>query len=143
MNQKNNQDFLRELDWSGVYADVPESVKAGAQYAFLRIRQREKKRRFVMRCLSAAACIVLMLCAGFFTLGRESDAPDIVSQPEITVHILNESDHVFAAQADDYFHIRSDCPAAMAEQVQLQLITALEFSKEKCSVCGAEVFLPG
>ena len=143
MNQKDNQDFLKDLDWSGVYANVPESVSAGARYAFLRIRQREKKRRFVIRSLSAAAAVVLMLGVGVFALRSPGKAPDIVAAPEISVHILQNSDHVYAARADDYFHIRSDCSAAMAEQVELQLVTALEFDKEKCMICGAEVILAG
>lgn len=143
MNQKDKQDFLKDLDWFGVYADVPDSVSAGAQYAFLRIRQREKRRRFVIRSLSAAACIVLMLCVGVFALRSPGKAPDIVAAPEISVEMLEPGDTVYAAQADDYFHIRTDCSSAMAEQVRLQLVTALEFDKEKCPVCGAGVYLAG
>lgn len=143
MNQTDKQDFLKDLDWSGVYADVPDSVSAGAQYAFLRIRQREKRRKFIIRSLSAAACFVLMLSVGIFALRSPGKAPDIVAAPEISVQVLAEDDTVYAAQADHYFHIRSDCSSAMTEQVKLQLVTALEFEKEKCPVCAANVFLPG
>lgn len=142
MNQMHEQDELRDLDWSGVYADVPESVSAGVQFAFLRIRRREKRRKAVLRGLSAAACIALAVAAGSFALKKSGDAPDLVAAPKVEMQVLSLDSRVYAARADDYFHISPTCRAAMAEQVEMQLVTALEFHKEKCSVCGANVLLP-
>ena len=142
MNQMDEHDILRDLDWSGVYADVPESVSAGVQFAFMRIRQREKRRKTALRALSAAACIAMVLAAGSLALKRENDAPDLVAAPRVELTVLSPDSRVYAARADDYFHINPACRAAMAEQVELQLVTALEFHKEKCPVCGAGVRLP-
>ena len=142
MNQMDEHDVLQDLDWSGVYADVPESVSAGVQFAFMRIRRREKRRKTFIRALSAAACIALALAAGSLAFRPESDAPDLVAAPRVELTVLSPDSRVYAAQADDYFHISSSCRAAMAEQVELQLVTALEFHKEKCAVCGADVRLP-
>ena len=79
---------------------------------------------------------------GSLALKRESDAPDLVAAPRVELTVLAPDSRVYAARADDYFHINPACRAAMAEQVELQLVTALEFHKEKCPVCGAGVRLP-
>ena len=142
MNRMDEHDVLKDLDWSKVYADVPESVSAGVQYAFLRIRAHQKRRKMILRTVAAAACVCLAVIAGGLMLQREGDAPDLVASPEMELRTLSLSDRVYAAQADDYFHIHASCSAAMAEQVDVQLVTALEFGKLKCDICGADVLLP-
>jgi hypothetical protein len=135
-------DVLKDLDWSKVYSDVPESVSAGVQFAFLRIRARQKKRKIILRAAALAACLCLVVLAGGMMIQREGDAPDLLAAPRVELRTLSMDDRVYAAQADDYFHIHASCAAAMAEQVDVQLVTALEFGKAKCPICGANVLLP-
>lgn len=142
MNRMDEHDVLKDLDWSKVYSDVPESVSAGVQFAFLRIRARQKKRRIILRAAALAACLCLAVLAGGMMIQREGDAPDLVAAPRVELRTLSMDDRVYAAQADDYFHIHASCAAAMAEQVDVQLVTALEFGKAKCPICGANVLLP-
>lgn len=142
MKRMDELDVLKNEKWSEVYADVPDSVQAGVQFAFMRIRAREKKRRTALRALACAACLALVIGAAGFMLGREVDAPDRVAAPSVELRTLKSDDTVYAARADACFHVRADCSEAMAEQVELQLITALEFEKKLCPVCGASVTLP-
>ena len=142
MNRKDEFDALRNEDWAKVYAAVPESVNAGVQFAFARIHAREKRRKYVMRSLACAACLALVIGMGSLVLHRESDGADriAVSAPEMKA--LTDESIVYAAMADAYFHVYSACSGAMAEQVELPLVTALEFEKKICPVCGAYVQLP-
>lgn len=142
MNRMDEHDVLKDLDWSKVYSDVPESVSAGVQFAFLRIRARQKKRKIILRAAALAACLCLAVLAGGMMIQREGDAPDLVAAPRVELRTLSMDDRVYAAQADDYFHIHASCAAAMTEQVDVQLVTALEFGKAKCPICGANVLLP-
>lgn len=142
MKRMDELDVLKNEKWSEVYADVPDSVRAGVQFAFMRIRAREKKRRTALRTLACAACLALVIGAAGLMLGREADAPDRVAAPSVELRTLKSDDTVYAARADACFHVRADCSEAMAEQVELQLITALEFEKKLCPVCGASVTLP-
>lgn len=142
MNRMDERDMLKDLDWSKVYTEVPDSVSAGVQYAFMRIRRREKQRRMILRVSAAAACVAFAAALGGFMFRGSGDSPDLVASPEMELRVLAMGDRVYAARADDYFHIHAACPSAMAEQVELQLVTALEFDKQKCGVCGANVLLP-
>lgn len=142
MNQIHEFDTLKNEDWAQVYGSVPEGVNAGVQFAFARIHAREKRRRRVMRALACAACIALVMGTGSLVLRREADAPDRIASPAAELKVLGEDSVVFAAMADAYFHVHASCKEAMAEQVELQLVTALEFEKELCPVCGANVRLP-
>ena len=142
MNRMDEFDALKNEDWSNVYGAVPESVNIGVQFAFSRIHAREKRRRQTMRFMALAACLALVIGMGSIVFRREADAPDRIASPEVELRVLAPDSIVHAAMADAYFHIQSNCSGAMAEQVELPLITALEFEKEICPICGANVRLP-
>lgn len=142
MNRMDEFDALKNENWGKVYADVPDSVHAGVQFAFMRIRAQEKRRKNAMRVLACAACLALVIGMAALMLGRSADAPDRVAAPNVELRVLKNSDIVYAARADACFHVYGNCSEAMAEQVELQLVTALEFEKELCRVCGAKVQLP-
>lgn len=141
MKRMNEDDALRNEKWADVYADVPQAVQLGVQHAFKRIRAREKMRRRTVRTLACAACLVLIVGATGLFLRPGVDAPDRVAAPNVEFKTLNTHDVVYAAPADVCFHLRPDCSNAMAEQVELQLETALEFQKTLCPVCGINVRL--
>lgn len=142
MEHLNELDALKNENWADVYADVPASVHAGVEFAFMRIRARERRRQTAVRFMACAACLTVVIGAAGWMLGREMNAPDRVAAPDVELRMLKKDDIVYAARADAYFHVRSDCSGSMAEQVELQLVTALEFEKELCSVCGANVRIP-
>ena len=142
MNRMDEMDALKDQDWSKVCGAVDEGVKAGVQFAFARIHAREKRRRLVMRSLAVAACLALVAGMGSIALRRSTDAPDRVAVSAPEAKVLSNDSIVYAARADACFHLHSACSAAMAEQVELQMITALEFEKKLCDVCGVNVQLP-
>lgn len=141
----NDMDALRSEDWSKVYADVPDAVQTGVEFAFTRIHAREKRRKRAMRALACAACLALFAGGALLSMNLRAaqDAPDRVAAPNVELRALAPEDTVYAARADECFHVRQDCSEAMAEQVELQLKTALEFEKKLCPVCGAHVRLNG
>lgn len=142
MSRIDEFDALKNENWSQLYAEVPPCVNEGVQLAFARIRARERRRRATVRTLALAACLVLVFGAAGMMLRRDPDTTDRVAAPQVELRSLNYDSNVYAAQADPYFHVHSRCSAAMAEQVKLQLVTALEFQKEICPSCGGNVQLP-
>ena len=141
--RQNDRDALRELDWSKVYASVPGAVNDGARVAFLRIRQREMQRRRIVRWSACAACLMLLVGAAALFLNQQRNAPDrvIPLAPEITA--LDGDSEVYASREDAHFHLRPDCGKIEGEAVALKLVTALEFEKELCPDCGANIALNG
>lgn len=139
MKQMNETDALRNAKWEDVYADVPPSVDLGVQLAFARIRIQERRRRALKRTLACAACLAVIAGAAGLALRPRAEAPDRVTAPGVELRTLCDGDIVYAARADEYYHVRPDCGSAMAEQVELQLETAREFQKKLCPVCGANV----
>ena len=75
-------------------------------------------------------------------LSGRQNVPDRVAQPPAEATALNEMDAVYAAKDDPCFHLERGCDARRGALVELKLITALEFEKALCPVCGANVRLP-
>lgn len=142
MDQRNEKDALRGENWAGLYADVPDAVAAGVEASFERIHRRERRGRFALRALACAAGLALVVGAAGLTLGQKKDTPDRVAAPGASLRVLREDEIVYSARTDECFHLRRDCSRAEADQVALQLITALEFEKKLCPACGADVVLP-
>lgn len=142
MKRINETDVLREEKWSDVYRKVPESVNEGVLLAFERIRIRERRRRWTLRAVSLAACLCLVMGAGALVLGGRRDGVDHVTAPAAQVRVLTENTIVYASMEDEYFHVYKACSEICGEPVELPLITALEFEKRLCPVCGANVLLP-
>ena len=95
-----------------------------------------------LRALACAAGLALIVGVAGLTLGREKDMTDRVAAPSASLRTLREDEIVSSAAADACFHLRKDCSRAEADQVALQLVTALEFEKELCPACGGNVLLP-
>lgn len=143
MNRIEEFDVLRNENWDSVYADVPQSVHEGVQLAFERIHAHERRRKQTFRLISMAACLCIVLGVGAVALrSGPADAPDRVASPVTDIRILTRDEAVYASKTDAYFHIKKNCPAAQGEDVELQLMTALEFEKKLCTACGAGVALP-
>ena len=135
------RDMFRDLDWTKVYAKPSSAVSDAAGIAYLRIRQhelrRQRKLRTLRRMAGAAACVALIVGAAVFILHEKGGSPDHVVPLASDVLVLRENDEVYASRADEYFHMRTDCPKVMGAHVALKLVTALEFEKELCPDCGA------
>ena len=142
MDQRNETDVLKGEKWDGLYADVPDAVVAGMEAAFARIHRRERRGRFALRALACAAGLALIVGVAGLTLGREKDMTDRVAAPSASLRTLREDEIVYSAPADACFHLRKDCSRAEGDPLALQLITALEFEKQLCPACGANVLLP-
>ena len=127
-------DRLHALDWSRVYADIPGAVEDGVGVAFLRIRGYRNRRRRILRW---AACAALVIGAAAILLRGGAGAPDRVVPLAPEPVRLNDDSQVFASRADACFHVRADCVKIEGEAVVLKLVTAVEFEKALCPVCGA------
>jgi len=141
MNNIRQMDPLRGENWAGVYADVPKELNEGVQLAFARIRERERRRKRLVRMASIAACALLAVgaCALGFR-GREGvDSPDHVTTQVAEVTVLKGGDSVYASNGDGCFHVYASCPLAGETAVELPLVTALEFEKTLCATCGVNV----
>lgn len=141
MKGNEERDALLREDWSRVYAEMPDSVRGGVESALARIHVREARRRRVRRAMLCAACLVLALCAARFALPGRKHVPDRVAQPPVEAAALDDMDVVFAAKDDPCFHLDENCPERRGDLVELRLITALEFEKERCALCCANVRL--
>lgn len=138
------RDFLRDLDWSGVYARVPEEVNEAARAAFSRIRQRKLRRAKLMRAAVTAACVMLVAGGALLLLrGGEGAPDDRVAPPAPEVVPLLIQDTVYASATDEHYHVRADCPNLTGEPVALKLVTALEFEKTLCPDCGKKYYVDG
>ena len=129
MKQTDNRGALRSCDWQRVWEKTPECVTDGMHAAFDRIHAREVRRK---------------LALGITAYGvrtRLSNRLDHVAQPEIEALVLTQDSEVFAANADPCFHLHADCPQADGNCVTLKLVSALEFDKTLCPVCGANVVI--
>lgn len=143
MNRIDEFDALRNENWDGVYADVPQSVNEGVQLAFARIRAHERRRKQTFRLISIAACLCIALGVGAVALrSGPADAPDRVASPVTELKVLARDEVVHASKVDACFHIKADCSKIEGEAVELQLMTALEFEKSLCPACGVGVALP-
>lgn len=143
MNRIEEFDALRKENWDDVFADVPQSVNEGVQLAFERIHAYERRRKQGLRLISIAACLCVVLSVGAVALrGAPAKAPDRVAAPITETRILARDELVHASMGDPCFHVRTDCEKIQGETVELQLMTALEFEKSLCPVCGAGVGLP-
>jgi len=142
-HKKNEYDTLRGENWAGVYADVPEAVDVGVKLAFVRIRRREQRRKNMVRGLAFAACAALAVgvCALVIDGRQTPDVPDNVAALPVEKLVLAQTDTVYASMADAHFHVYADCPHAGETAVALQLMTALEFEKEICGVCGVNAVI--
>ena len=142
MKRNEEKDELLRMDWSRVYGDVPDAVRGGVEGAFARIRKREARRRGARRALLCAACLALALGTVSFALSGRQNVPDRVAQPTAEAMALGDMDAVYAAKDDPCYHMDENCDARRGALVELKLITALEFEKALCPVCGANVRLP-
>jgi len=139
MNRIDEFDALKNADWSGVYRDVPQSVNEGVQMAFARIRAHERRRRFTLRMISVAACLCVLVGTGAMVLGRNRHSADRVAAPVTELPVLTSESIVYASLNDPCFHVHAGCSRIQGEAVELQVITAMEFEKELCTGCGANV----
>lgn len=142
MKRINDTDVLRNEKWSEVYRETPESVNEGVLLAFERIRILERRRRWMLRGVSLAACLCLVMGVGALMLGGRREGVDHVTEPAAQARVLTEDAIVYASMQDEYFHVYKACSEQRGEAVELPLVTALEFEKRLCPVCGANVLLP-
>ena len=141
--RRDERDELFALDWSKVYANVPGAVDDGVRVAFLRIRERRRKRMRMLRLTACAACLLVMAGAAGLMLRGGQSAPDrVVPLAPEAIQLTGDSE-VYASRGDDCFHVRPECPRAEGEPVALKLVTAKEFEKTLCPVCGSGVAIDG
>ena len=141
--RRDERDELLTLDWSKVYANVPDAVDDGVRVAFLRIRERRRRRARTLRLTACAACLLVLVGAAAMALRGGESAPDRVVPLAPESIRLNDDSEVYASRDDARYHVRPECPQAGDEVVSLKLITAKEFEKTLCPVCGGNVLADG
>lgn len=125
---------IENENWQAVYSDIPDCVQFAAYSALRRIQLRKKRRRKFAAIGAAAACLAVTAAVLFAKL----DVPDRTAVTAKPVIVLTAESVVFASEDDPLFHIDRSCSD---HSVELPLITALEFDKTLCPVCGARAVI--
>ena len=139
MIQNEKRDPLRDLNWASVYADVPEDFDPSVRLAFQRIRIHERRKKHIIRFSACAAAAVLCIGFGAWQLTKREVAPDQVSPVLAAPTVVTLNTPVFSTKDDPCLHVDAACPNTIENEVQIQLVTALEFDKTPCSACCANV----
>lgn len=121
---------IENQDWQSLYADVPDCVRFAADSALHAIRTRKKQRSGLAAIAAIAACLAITAVVLLIRPDALPDHTAVESKPAI---VLTAQSIVFASKDDPYFHIDRSCAE---HSVELPLITALEFDKTLCPVCG-------
>lgn len=137
MNQNKIKDPLRELNWAAVYSAVPEDFDPAVRLSFQRIRAHERRKKNVIRFTACAAAVAVCAGIGVWQLGKREIAPDQVDVVLAAPEVIAMDTPVFSTKDDPYLHIDAACPQAVENEVEIQLVTALEFEKTPCPACCA------
>ncbi|MDO4371927.1 MAG: hypothetical protein Q4D43_11415 [Clostridia bacterium] len=121
---------IENQDWQNLYADIPDCVHIAADSALNRIHARKRRRTGFAAIAAAAACLAITAAV---LLTQPNAAPDQTAVESKPVIVLTAQSIVFASKDDPYFHIDRSCAE---HSVELPLITALEFEKTLCPICG-------
>lgn len=121
---------IENQDWQKLYADIPDCVHIAADDALSRIHARKKRQSTLAAVAAVAACIAVTAAVLLTRLNAAPDQTVVESKPVI---VLTAQSIVFTSKDDPYFHIDRSCAE---HSVELPLITALEFEKTLCPVCG-------
>jgi len=139
MIQNEKKDPLRDLNWSAVYGNVPEDFEPSVRAAFQRIRIAERRRKNVIRFAACAAAVAVFACIGLWQMGKREFAPDQANVVLAAPTIITMDTPVFSTKDDPYLHLETACPKTIKNEVELKLVTALEFEKSPCPDCCAHV----
>lgn len=139
MIQNEKRDPLRNLNWASVYSEVPEDIDPAIRIAFQRIRSHERRKKNIIRFTACAAAVALFAGVGLWQMGKREIAPDQVNVVLASPTVVTSTSTVFATRNDPYLHVYLSCPKTIENEVELQLVTALEFEKTPCPDCCANV----
>ena len=137
MIQNENKDPLRDLNWSAVYGSVPDDFDPAVRLALQRVRLYEKRKKNLIRFTACAAAVAVCAGIGVWQLGRREIAPDQVDVVLAAPTVIAMDTPVLATKDDPYLHIDAACPKTIENEVEIQLVTALEFEKTPCPDCCA------
>ena len=139
MIQNEKRDPLRDLNWASVYSDVPEDFDPAVRIAFQRIRIYERHKKNIIRFAACAAAVAVFAGVGLWQMGRREIAPDQVNVVLASPTVITLDTPVFSTKDDPCLHVDAACPEAIENEVELPLITALEFEKTPCPGCCVNV----
>ena len=139
MIQNEKRDPLRDLNWASVYSDVPEDFDPAVRIAFQRIRSHERRKKNIIRFTACAAAAAVFAGVGLWQMGKREVAPDQVNVVLASPTIVTRNTPVFSTKDDPYLHVDAACPNTIENEVELQLVTALEFEKTPCPDCCVNV----
>ena len=137
MIQNEKRDPLRDLNWSAVYSDVPEDFEPAIRFSFQRIRSHERRKKNIIRIAACAAAVAVFAGLGLRQMSKREIAPDHVDVVLAAPTVITAHTPVFSTLDDPHLHIDSACPKTIDNEVEIQLITALEFEKTPCPDCCA------
>ena len=139
MIQNKQKDPLRDLNWASVYSDVPEDFDPAVRLAFQRIRSHERRKKNIIRFTACAAALAVFAGIGLWQIGKRETAPDRVGIVLAAPTVITPDTHVFSTKDDPCFHVDAACPKTIENEVEIQLLTALEFEKTPCPDCCINV----
>ena len=139
MIQNKQKDPLQDLNWASVFSDVPEDFDPAVRLAFQRIRTHERRKKNIIRFTACAAALAVFAGFGLWQMGKREIAPDHVDVVLAAPTVVTLDTPVFSTKADPYLHVDASCPKTIENEVEIQLLTALEFEKTPCPDCCVNV----
>ena len=137
MIQNEKRDPLRDLNWASVYSEVPEDFDPAVRIAFQRIRSHERRKKNIIRFTACAAAVAVFAGVGLWQMGRREVSPDHVDVVLAAPTVVTLDTSVYSTKDDPYLHMDAACPKTVDNEVELRLVTALEFEKTPCPDCCA------
>ena len=137
-DMRESEDRLRRLDFDSIFPETPESVHEAVVRAGVQIRRRQRARAARLRLALAAAAVLVVAAGVAAALWRLApQRSDNVTAAPVEAEYENSTlTEVYSTKEDPCYHRDPSCPEIIGDAVALPLITAREFDKQPCRVCG-------
>lgn len=140
MKTKNlKEDKLRQIDFDVAYPNTPLCIHEALQRGKTDIQRYEHKKIANRRIAAIAAAFVLIIgITAIMAMRTGNKIEDAVTAPVLSENriAMDMEAVVFTSKEDPYYHRDQNCSLAGETNVEIPLITALEFEKRGCTDCG-------
>lgn len=141
MKKKNmNEDKLMQIDFNAAYPNTPLCIHEALQQGKMDIERYERKKIAKRRRIAAiaAAFVLIIGITAIMEMRTGNKMEDAVTSPVLSENriAMDMETVVFTSKEDPYYHRDQNCSLAGETNVEIPLITALEFEKRGCPDCG-------
>ena len=132
------EDKLRQVDFDAIFPETPAAIHDAVARAGFDIRRHRlaAARRRKMLTVAAAVLVVAVGAVAAMSHLHPKRQDNVVATPVEMDYENATLTEVYTSKDDRYYHRDPDCAQISSSPVALPLITAREFDKEPCPVCG-------